>query len=574
MKRQFGTPVTFGECAGFFHDGGGSTGVLMLPAWGFEEMTIRRGWAGFADRIAACGYPVLRFDWPGCGDSLGDTANGIQLSQWRQAVSGAATYLRSQAHVERIVLIGHGLGGLMALHVAADISPCAIVSMAPQGEGNAGLRELEIWGRMIGSFLRLPAASSKDVLEVAGHGMSRAFAAEIAGLRLPDASPFASPVPLLLVQRSGTTVSPVFGEALAEGGFAVTAIAYTGWDAFLSQTSASVPPLADFQAVIDWLLAQVPPGKRSAGLLAAPVPGSLEGDGFSERPMLFGAERGLFGILCEPRGQKSRATIIMINSGDNYHIGWARMHVQFARQLARVGISSFRIDTGGIGEADDVNGHLFYVPRQLEDVTAAVDTASKEAPGPVVLLGRCSGGYAAVQVAAADERIAGIVAVNTVRLSIGEDESFEDVMSTGTSSMADYGKRALSPRLFIDILTGKMPLSTVMSKGRHILKTQFSLRFPALHARFSGAGRLTRLTRAQAETLNQRNVSVHLLYADNDAGLDELARHFGRREPDQYDHATVRIVQGAEHNMTAPFAREAILQSAIEAVERVSGRAS
>lgn len=572
MKRQFGTPVTFGECAGFFHDGGGSTGVLMLPAWGFEEMTIRRGWAGFAASIAANGYPVLRFDWPGCGDSLGDTANGIQLSQWRQAVSQAADFLRTHAHVEHIVLVGHGLGGLIALHVAPDISPSAVVSMAAQGEGNAGLRELEIWGRMIGSFLRLPPASSRDVLEVAGHRMSRAFAAEIAALRLPAASPFSRPVPLLLVQRSGGSVAPSWGEALAVAGFDVTSVGYTGWDAFLSQTSASIPPVDDFRAVTDWLLAQAPPGQRHVAAREAPVQ-DLEGDGFLERPVLFGKENELFGILCVPREQNSRAIVIMINSGDNYHIGWARMHVEFARQLARAGISSFRIDTGGIGEAADVDGHLFYVPRQLDDVTAAVDRVSQESLGPVMLLGRCSGGYAAVQTAVADNRIAGIVAVNTVRLSIGADESFEDVMSTGTSSIADYGKRALSPRLFVDILTGKMPLSTVATKGRHILKTQFSLRFPALYARFSSAGKLTKFTRAQADALKQRNVSVHLVYADNDAGLDELARHFGRREPDQYDHATVRVVRGAEHNMTAPFAREAILQSAIEAVDRVTGRA-
>lgn len=574
MERQFGAPVTFGDCAGFLHDGGGSTGVIMLPAWGFEEMTIRRGWAGFADRLARAGYCTLRFDWPGCADSLGALDEGMRLAAWHQSILDAVAYVRRQAGIETIVLVGHGVGGLMAMHAAGSVPASAVVAMAPQSEGNAGLREMEIWGRMIGSFLRLPAPESKDRLEVAGHAMSRSFAAEIAALKLPLDPPLKSAVPLLLVQRGGGGVSPALLENLKNSGFDATSIAYSGWDAFLSQTEPSVAPTEDFAAVVDWLAARAAPSKRLGGGLSTGEARPLEGPDFVERPILFGGDRGLFGVLCEPRERRSKAVVVMINSGDNYHIGWARMHVQFARILASSGISSFRIDTGGIGEAADVEGHLFYVQRQTEDVLAAVSSVHGRQLGPVILMGRCSGGYAAVQAAVADERIRGIVAINTIRLSIGEHETFEEVMSAGTSSVADYGKRALSPRLLLDILSGRMPITTIWNKGRQILRTQFSLRFPKLYTRLSPAGRLTKVIRSQAASLQDRQVAVQLIYADNDGGIDELARHFGRKNPEEYDHATVRIIAGAEHNMTAPFARQAILAAAIETADQVAGRAA
>lgn len=566
LVRKMGNPITFGACAGFVHDGGGKTGVLLLPAWGFEEMTIRRGWAMFADLLSAAGYCALRFDWPGTGDSLGDAGAEMNLATWFGAAEKAAEILREVYSVERIVLIGHGIGGLLAPHVAHRVDASAIVMMAPQTEGAVGLRELDIWSRMIGSFLRLPPKASRDNVEVAGHSLSMALAKEIASLRLSALVTAEAPRPALLLLRPGVQADG-WQQGLVAGGFAVDHAVYTGWDGFLSQTAASKPPLDDFGTVCRWLESHVP---CEAGLLnrsiALPSP-ELIGPDFIERPMLFGSGQSLFGVLCQPQAQPSRAVVVMINSGDNYHIGWARMHVEFARALAARGISSFRIDTGGIGDADPVEGHLFYVERQIREVIEAVDAVDRQHLGPVVLTGRCSGGYAALQAAVTEDRVKALVAVNTARLSLDPAETFEEIMSAGTSSMADYKKRALSPRIFLDILTGKLSIVTVATKAKHILKTQLSVRFPALYGAVSGAGKLTRFTQQQARQLQERGVTSILLYADNDGGMDELARHFGKRAAEDYDHARVRIVSGAEHNMTAPFAREAILQALLDAAD-------
>lgn len=569
MVRKMGNPITFGACAGFVHDGGGKTGVLLLPAWGFEEMTIRRGWAMFADLLSAAGYCALRFDWPGTGDSLGDAGAEMDLATWLGAADDAAKLLRQTHGIERIVLIGHGIGGLLAPHVADRVNASAIVMMAPQTEGAVGLRELDIWSRMIGSFLRLPPKTSRDNVEVAGHSLSMALAKQIASLRLSDLPAAQTPRPALLLLRPGIPAD-TWQKGLASGGFAVETAVYAGWDGFLSQTAASQPPLEDFGTVCTWLEAHAPceAGRRDPSPAAPPH--DLIGPDFTEKPILFGSGDALFGVLCRPSTQPSRAVVVMINSGDNYHIGWARMHVEFARALAARGISSFRIDTGGIGDAVPVEGHLFYVERQIRDVIEAVDTVEKQHLGPVVLTGRCSGGYAALQAAVAEDRVKALVAVNTARLSLDPAETFEEIMSAGTSSMADYKKRALSTRIVLDILTGRLSIVKVATKARQILKTQLSVRFPALYGAVSGAGRLTRFTRQQARQLQERGVTSILLYADNDGGMDELARHFGKRPAEDYDHAQVRIIAGAEHNMTAPFAREAILQALLDAADRAA----
>ncbi|MBZ5819835.1 MULTISPECIES: alpha/beta fold hydrolase [unclassified Rhizobium] len=566
-----GVPVTFQGCAGFIHDGSGSTGVVMLPAWGFEELTIRRGWAGFAERLAKAGYCCLRFDWPGAGDSIGDTKAGISLADWLDAVKAAANVLTERYSLERVVLVGHGVGGLLAPHCADLVSAAAVVQMAPQSEGRTGLRELEILGRLIGSFLGLPNAPSKDTIEIAGHSISMALAKEIAALRLDESTHLRSAIPLLSVLRPGIPGAADWPKRLATAGFTVTAATYTGSEGFLAYNQASVSPLECFENVCAWLVQTVPPGTREVPG-QRPLAEALRGDGYSERPVLFGHGGRLFAILCLPDTSPPRATVIMINSGDNYHIGWARMHVEFARKLARQGIASFRIDTGGIGDAEDIDGHAYYVDGQTRDVIEAVTTVEALGLGPVLVSGRCSGGYAAIQTAVADPRIRGLVAVNTVRLGLSPSETFEQIMSGGTSSVANYRRRAFSTQIARDVLSGRKSLLAVSAKGLRIARRQLSARLPPFAGALSSAGRLTASIRQQAQQLQDRGVAVFLLYAENDGGLDELARHFGKRHASEYDHATIRIAAGAEHNMTARYARDEILKelvACVEAIERL-----
>ena len=568
VRRAFGVPVTFGACAGFVHDGGGKVGVLMVPAWGLEEFTIRRGWAAFADRLADAGYCCLRFDWPGAGDSLGDAGSIESLETWRDALRAAATFLRVNHGIEKLVLVGHGLGALMAAHSTENLLADALVLMAPQNEGRAGLRELDVWSKMIGSFLRLPLETSENSINVAGHFLSKSLAAEISALRLGHAP---RPLPVLAMLPPGTRAANEWPSRLATAGFVVTAVDYAAHEDFVTYSRASTPPAGDFGEALGWLADTVPPGAK-AGAREPVAAAALKGTGFAETPLLFGKGGSLFGILCRPTTRASRAVVVFVNSGDNYHIGWARMHVEFARSLAQQGIASLRVDTGGIGDSHGVDRPLFYDEGQIGDVLEAVTAVEKMGLGPVLVSGRCSGGYAAVQATVRDPRIRGVVAVNPPRLALGPDETFEQVISGGTSSLADYRRRALSMKTVKEVLAG-IPLSTLLREANKIVKALLAQRL----RRFAGPCRLTRTVREQADALHARGVVSFLILAENDAGRDELVRHFGDRPAADYENAVVRIVPDAEHNMTARHARKAILNGVVDAVaaiERQSVRLS
>ena len=68
-------PVSFDNLPGFLHPAEGDIGVVMCSAQGFEELCGRKDWRLLADRIAALGLPVLRFDYAGTGDAPGSDAD-------------------------------------------------------------------------------------------------------------------------------------------------------------------------------------------------------------------------------------------------------------------------------------------------------------------------------------------------------------------------------------------------------------------------------------------------------------------------------------------------------------------
>src|SRR5476651_2484753 len=67
------TPVSFDGCFGWLHIPparlNSDTTVLVCPPLGCEALRSHRSLRALADDLATAGYPTLRFDYPGTGDS-------------------------------------------------------------------------------------------------------------------------------------------------------------------------------------------------------------------------------------------------------------------------------------------------------------------------------------------------------------------------------------------------------------------------------------------------------------------------------------------------------------------------
>lgn len=130
--------------------------------------------------------------------------------------------------------------------------------------------------------------------------------------------------------------------------------------------------------------------------------------GFRETPVQIGAGARLSAVLTQPDRADTPAPVFVIpNAGLLHRVGPFRLHVQLARELARRGFPSLRLDLSGIGYSPRHPG-LQGLDAAMADLDIAInwldDTQGLNNP---VLLGSCSGADLAHRVAVADERVRG-----------------------------------------------------------------------------------------------------------------------------------------------------------------------
>jgi hypothetical protein len=110
--------------------------------------------------------------------------------------------------------------------------------------------------------------------------------------------------------------------------------------------------------------------------------------------------------------------VVILNAGSAHHVGPGRLHVELARHLAGQGFSSLRLDIRGLGESvcstlDDENNP--YPATVFRDVEVTLqELRARFGMKRCVLLGLCSGAYAAFQSAAhlADSSLVESILIN------------------------------------------------------------------------------------------------------------------------------------------------------------------
>lgn len=150
--------------------------VVLCQPMGPEYIRAHRSFVQLATRLARAGFPVLRFDYFGCGDSAGETEDA-SLGRWIADVDRAIDEARRRSGRSRVSLVGLRLGAaLAALAASARDDVASLVLWAPVFDGRAYLRELR--------------ALQVDLLKFAyvqpDPGTEHDAAAEVLGFPLPD----------------------------------------------------------------------------------------------------------------------------------------------------------------------------------------------------------------------------------------------------------------------------------------------------------------------------------------------------------------------------------------------------
>lgn len=552
------TPVVFENRFGWLHPAPGGRGVVLCPPYGYEALCTHRGWREIAETLAAAGIPTLRFDYSGTGDSDGDEDEPDRVAAWLASIVAAVKCLRAETGVQRVALCGLRLGGTLAALAAECIASVdALVLLAPIVSGRAYVRELRALGRM--SQVPLEAIATGDVVESAGYRLHPAAAWEVARLDLRQLG-FTPPHVLLLQAERGRDAN--LATRLAALGGAVAEAPFAGHDGFVRDALLSQAPVAEAAAIVAWLHALPPPPPGTPGVATCC---RIELDVATEEPVRFGPGGALFGMMCRPRHpDPSRPAVIILNTGANHHVGNARMAVTLARRLARDGVTSLRMDAGGVGDSVLRQGGpslALYSDASVADTLHAVAWLEGAGHGGCLVVGLCAGAWVGLHAALAERRIVGLAAINLQRFIWRPHMSLQVALRTQKRSTATYIAALRDPASWRQLLRGEVDLLGIFRiLGRRLLYRLGAQLSGAISGLLGGESALHQVRRWMRE-LAERNVKVLMLYSDEDPGIDELETFFGPggQRLRRLANVELGVVGQADHSLNAYPARALVM---------------
>jgi uncharacterized protein len=117
-------------------------GIVLCAPLGHEYLNCHRTFRQLAMQLSASGFPVLRFDFSGCGDSGGEFEQ-MGFAHWVNDIAMAIEEMKGRSGLGTVRLIGLRLGGTLSLMAGAHRSDIThMVLWEPIVDGRTYLKQL------------------------------------------------------------------------------------------------------------------------------------------------------------------------------------------------------------------------------------------------------------------------------------------------------------------------------------------------------------------------------------------------------------------------------------------------
>jgi alpha/beta superfamily hydrolase len=492
-----------------------------------------------ADSLSEQGYPTLRLQYLGTGDSC--EPNGDDCwAEWQQNIHDGAEWLRKNVGAQRIALCGFRFGALLAATVAANRTDIAgLILLAPVLRGGSYVRQLV-----------METSSPPDAY------------VDLVRFRLsPRTIRLLNQVELRKISLPATCKVGVFAPTRSaawsdceavwrKGGVEVTSHDFSGLEPMLRPTFAIHEKSSVVDPVVTWLRRSAPTNSWKPTEICAVESMEITPEGCIETPVFFGPTNGLFGILCRPGVAKSRIVVVMGNSSGDPHC--AATTVNLARHLAAGGVASLRIDFAGIGDSGPVSGHghVFETDRTA-DFSAAINALEVLGYRGFAVQGLCSGAYHAYHATLADRRITYSLLLNL--------PFFKWIVGFPVEQLIfDIRK----PSYFVQSMHTKVFWETLYYKLRRG-DLNIRRRFAWLESKLRQLPGFARHSTDPIEL--SKRAQMLFLAGEGDIGIELLKREFGSRTAPP--GVKVAIVPGLDHAMTRRDMRKIVADQIVAFLE-------
>jgi alpha-beta hydrolase superfamily lysophospholipase len=561
----------FGWLHASLNDTKASVGIVVCQPFGYEAICAHRGTRAFAEAMAAAGMPALRFDYLGTGDSAEIDPQADQLQIWTQNVLAAVEELKLRTGVRQVCLLSFRLGAMLATLAASQSnSVSALIAISPINSGRRYLRELRTlrMAASMGLEHSEPPADKQEVnaggMEVSGFSFS---AATLAALAKVDLSTVQSP-PTLVID-SATTPATSDQASSPEVQRITTRVALPGLvEMLMTPPQFAVVPKEVIAVTLKWLsnLPSQVSAEPDLGLVGGldsvgpdhelTLPGTANAAPIipTERPVFFGADGLLFGIVTKPPAEEiRRRAVILLNAGADHHIGASRLYVSMARRWAQHGYVVLRMDLAGVGDSGTRVGRTdddVFPQEALDDIRAAIEfMRSNYGVRDLTLAGLCSGAYHALRAAVAGLPVNRILMVNPQNYFWRPGESLNDLQLVEVvRNPGVYRERVFSLAAWKRMLSGNVNILRIAKiyMQRPLLAAESRLRDIARRMRI----RLPNDLGTELEAIVARGVRVVFVFARGEPGIGLLKLQAGNSVKRLAERCHIHTINSGDHVFT------------------------
>ena len=573
-------PIAVNDCFGWLHtpvdDRRTDVAVVVCPGLLGDELVAYCALRVLADELARAGYWTVRLEYPGTGDSCDHAVKRTRShwTAWQESVEATADWLKAVSGARKLLICGMRAGALLATQAASCRDDVAgLLLFEPTVSGRSYVRQLKLDAELHGGRV-LPSGGG---IEVGAFQFSGTTIDQIAAADLRRTTPNADQKVAVFARAETRLVDECLdawrraGAEVTQGEWSEDLVPLIGHPTF------DAVPLPGFRDVIMWVVESFPRMALSATDAhippALPAEATLRPGGCVETTLRFGPDQRLFGILCNPETGPSRSIVIIVNGGRDPRYGASRQGVEFARRLARAGLSSLRADFAGLGDSlgapgqENIMSHSFA--DRTSDIRAMIDALEARGFDHFTLQGICSGAYHAFHAALAEHRIGALMLVNQPLFTLPRRPDEITYLDHRRRTLLFYLRKLFSARSWRTLLSGRVDFGTVL----HSLWVR-SLRAARLGSRRLGraVGLIRKRSFAQSalSDLCARGVKTLFLFSPTKEDLEAFRLEF-TLEPDAlapYRGAEMHVVPRMDHALISTESRHDAAVEMIDFLER------
>ncbi|TQV71770.1 alpha/beta fold hydrolase [Exilibacterium tricleocarpae] len=548
-------------------------GVVLCCPLGHEYTHSHSTLVAMGDKLAAAGFPCLRFDYHGTGDSAGDSSQPDRVETWLANIGTAVAKLKATANVGKVCLLGLRMGATLAALYTEKTNADYLILWNPCTRGDAFVRDMQIMDQYHGG-----AEDNAEFMEFGGFVTTRETLSRYREINLAKTQ-FGATQNNLIIHKTGAPASSRLLQGLTERSRPAQQVTLPGYAEMMQQPQFSIVANSVIDYCCDWLdkqSAKSPPSETVPVEVAtaAPMP---DNEGV-ETIITFGDSGSLFGVLNRPLEsstltRQSDSIFVISNTGAAHHVGPNRLHVELCRRLARAGLASFRFDLGNLGDSarnQPANLNHPYPPHALQDLKAAIDCLRENCGyRRFIVGGLCSGANVAFHgsLALTDTAISRAILINPLIFY------WESGLSLATPQRQQqqiekkyYAQSARSLGKWLKLFKGQVNIKALSG----FLFKQAYLSVSALMSTWLEILRLkppSRLGRDLARLESLRR-PLDLLVSDSDPGYNIFLAEGRTRAKKSLktQFVTAQFIANADHTFTTLGSRNDLIQRVLERV--------